>query len=490
VDNFPKSQLEEVGSVGGFPGEEGPSAASGLQGALVEAEAAGILPITSTCDISCLFCSNRSNPPGARVYALRHRPVSEIARALAGMARLPEIVIGEAASRVSEGEPLTHPDFSTVARLVRQNCPDATIRLTTNGRLLDAGLTSLLAALGPVEVTLSLNTASTEAYGRLHGRAGDPRRAARLLAASGLGFEASVVAVPAVTGAGDLQATASFLADQGCTHCRVFIPGFTRFTPASVRAVLPEREEVTRLVEEARATRMPLSLEPPQLGDLEARVTGILAGTPAERAGLRAGDVVTAVEGTRPFSRVDAFRRCQDGLRSRGRCRVRLARLGEAEVTLAASDDHTGAPREPVGRGRPGFVMDRDCDPDDARTILELADGLGASRAVVFTGSLAARVMELGLASAAREHGGRPAWLVAAVPSETFGGSIGAAGLLTVEDVATELGRHDRLRPGDVLFLPPVAFDRNGVDLMGRSATEIRCLLPRRTRLVVPGLTL
>ena len=476
--------------MGGLPGEAGPAATSGLQVALAEAEAAGILPITSTCNISCLFCSNRSNPPGARVYALSHRPVGEIARALAGMARLPAIVIGEAASRVSEGEPLTHPDFPAVVRLVRQNCPDATIRLTTNGTLLDADLTSLLVALGPVEVTLSLNTASSEAYGRLHGRTGDPRRAAKLLAASGLGFEASVVAVPAVTGPGDLQATVSFLADQGCTHCRVFVPAFTRFTPASVRAVLPEREEVAGLVEEARAlTRMPLSLEPPQLGDLEARVTGILAGTPAERAGLRAGDVVTAVEGTRPFSRVDAFRRCQDGLRCRGRCRVRLARLGEAEVLLTADDGRTGGPLGPAGRSRPGLVMDRDCDPDDARAVLELADDLGASRAVVFTSFLAGRVMELGLAEAARERGGRPPWLVVAVPSETFGGSIAAAGLLTVADVAGAVGRPScPVAPGDALFLPPLAFDRNGLDLLGRSPADLRGLLPRGTRLVVPGL--
>ena len=97
--------------------------------------------------------------------------------------------------------------------------------------------------------------------------------------------------------------------------------------------------------------------------------------------------------------------------------------------------------------------------------------------------------MELGLAEAARERGGRPPWLVVAVPSETFGGSIAAAGLLTVADVAGAVGRPScPVAPGDALFLPPLAFDRNGLDLLGRSPADLRGLLPRGTRLVVPGL--
>lgn len=451
--------------------------------ALAEAEAAGILPLISVCNLSCLFCSNRSNPPGVRVFSLPPRSLSDIDQALGRMSHLGEVVVGESASRVSEGEPLTHPRFLEIIALVRRRLPRALLKITTNGALLTPDLAAALADLGPVEVTVSVNTLCPDASRRVHGREFDPSRAPRALAAAGIPYHASVVALPAVYGAGDLVRTARGLEDWGCLSCRVFTPGHTFLTPPETAGLMPTRGEVARLVAEARTgTGLPLTAEPPDIGDLSAVLAGVMRDTPADRAGLRAGDVLLEVEGRAPFSRVDAFGRCLAALRRTGRCRLEVAGRGEAagggEVVLE------GAGTQPPPR--PGFIMDHDVDPADIRLITRVGREAASGKALVLTSELGVRALTLALASVAMPAACR----VIAVPSRTFGGSIACTGLLTVDDfkvVLLDLARRgEGPVPGEAVLLPPRAFGSAGLDLIGRSAAELGDLLPRGATLVAP----
>lgn len=457
---------------------------TGLRQALAEAEASGALPLTSTCNVACVFCSNHGNPPGVEVYRVPPRSIGELERALRRMRGRRGIVIGESASRVSEGEPLTHPRFHEILELIRRLHPTAPIKLTTNGTLLEAATARALAAAAPVEVTISINTADPDAHCRLHGPAPDPRPALGHLRAAGVPFDASIVAVPAVTGTDDLVRTLGVLSEHGCRSCRVFVPGYTRLTPAEVVALLPTYAQVTELVERARASvDLPLTIEPPAIIDLEARITGILAGSPAERAGLVPGDVIDRVDGRVPFSRVDAFRLTRRALRDRAQ--VRLDMRGRGEVTLRGTD-------------RPGLVLDRDVDPADIQLILAEASARRARRTIAVTGVLGRVPLRLGLDRAAARGGGGGEVLVWEVPSVTFAGSIGAAGLLTIADVAAAAGGgppgagHRRgdgapLSAGDLVLLPPAAFNRTGHDLSGCHFSELAGAFPPGVGIAVPG---
>lgn len=98
-----------------------------------------ILPLTSACNVRCIFCSHRQNPPGVEAYRIPPQGRSEVERILPFMDPERPVVIGESATRIIEGEPFTHPAILEILELIRANLPGATIQITTNGSLSTAG---------------------------------------------------------------------------------------------------------------------------------------------------------------------------------------------------------------------------------------------------------------------------------------------------------------------------------------------------------------
>jgi hypothetical protein len=115
---------------------------------------------------------------------------------------------------------------------------------------------------------------------------------------------------------------------------------------------------------------------------------------------------------------------------------------------------------------------------DLARADVEAIERAGGKRPLVVTGEMAAKLLELGL-----ERAGVAA-TVRKVRSRFFGGSIAAAGLLTVGDVIADLREQPPPAGTDLVLLPPRAFDPWGRDLLGEraaavtAATGLRCLVP------------
>lgn len=117
--------------------------------------------------------------------------------------------------------------------------------------------------------------------------------------------------------------------------------------------------------------------------------------------------------------------------------------------------------------------MDYDLDPIMIEEIEWVLRRRGVTDAVALTSELARPVIDLGLQSFLKDEADVRA---VTVKNRFFGGSIGAAGLLTVEDFKFSLKEHfsknPESQPGAVL-LPGIAFDRRGRDLTGRSYLEL-----------------
>ncbi len=428
-----------------------PSPAPSIEALLYKAQSAGVLPITSVCDSGCVFCSNNFNPPSCEIFTIPPRSIEDIESTLPWLQSAPgPIVIGESATRVKEGEPLTHPDFLKIAELVRNEYPKKTIQVTTNACHLTPSITDMLEALN-IELLVSLNT-----VGKRREIMGDsePLRTLKNVEYLGgrLSFEGSIVALPFVTGWDDLAETVSFLKNAGANGIRVLGPGFSRKHPLAKSASPAVWREIHKFaVEQNDSLGIPVLFEPPGLKRSEARVDAVTPGSPAHLAGVRTGNLITRVSGRKVFSRKDCF--------------ASVLSRENPQITLEEGDVTKELRLIKPRYASPGFIMYEDIGFQEWVS-WENQAGFGRGVPLVLTSSLAKPLVENIL-----ETRGLLAKVVA-VKSRYFGGNIQAAGLLTVRDFLSAYDRLDLKQSPPTVSLPARAFDPWGRDLEGISYRE------------------
>ncbi|HHW41845.1 MAG TPA: DUF512 domain-containing protein [Syntrophomonadaceae bacterium] len=433
-----------------------------------------ILPLTSTCNLRCIFCSNSQNPPGVEAFSLPPLPFPLVRQLIALLDPRRKIIIGEAASRFTEGEPLTHPDFWTVLSIIRRIYPETTIQITTNGSLLNRTAIKRLSDMQPLEINLSLNSATPRGRWLLMGdrRVNRVLEAADLMAEAGITYHGSIVAMPHLTGWQDLKLSCSFLQEHGAATVRIFLPGFTRLALPELRFDAEAMYHKLRqfLEEQAEVSNIPLLLEPFLWEDrqsLQVRVAGVIPGSPAERAGIRRGDVIKSVNGKPVKSRVDAFKRLYKPVHP---C---LELEGREFPVSFWKEKHDGA----------GIVMNYDLEWELVEKAGRVIREHRARNVLVLTSIWGLPWLQPVLPE--WEGGGARVHL-AAVPNRFFGGSIASAGLLTTLDFRSTLRQIIEKRGDvfDLVLLPGRAFDSGGRDLLGRHYSRLRGLTGGRVEIV------
>ncbi|BAF60835.1 hypothetical protein PTH_2654 [Pelotomaculum thermopropionicum SI] len=421
-----------------------------------------ILPLTSSCNVRCLFCSHRQNPPGVKVYRMAPRSLAEVGQTIAFLDPERPVIIGESATRIIEGEPFTHPAVDEVLRLVRAALPRTAVQITTNGSLLDERRAWLLGDLGNAAVCLSLNSASELGRALLMGDAnpGAAIKSPVLLKKYGVPFHGSVVAMPHLVGWDDLKKTVSYLCECGAQTVRVFLPGYTALAPPALRFGQPLWEQLGEFVLRLREeTEIPVTCEPPLIAGLEPEVAGVIAASPAAGAGIRRGDVIEAVNGVPAMTRVHAFKM--------------VLEAGSPEITANRGGERLIFKLWKEPGQRSGLVMEYDLDPRLIEEMGRAARQHGAAKVLVFTSELAVSAIKAGLQRFWKENAEVEA---VAVKNSFFGGSIKAAGLLTLFDFEAGMEKYLAAKPGErpcLVLLPGLAFDERGRDLTGRSFLEL-----------------
>lgn len=106
------------------------------------------LMVAYTCNISCRGCISLSDFPRKGVA-----PISDIEQWCSEWSTVicPDVIT------IFGGEPLIHPKLLDVFRAIRLNWPSSTIRLITNGYLLDKYDPMVWFDFGPVEVQVSIH---------------------------------------------------------------------------------------------------------------------------------------------------------------------------------------------------------------------------------------------------------------------------------------------------------------------------------------------
>ncbi|GBF34569.1 hypothetical protein DCCM_3688 [Desulfocucumis palustris] len=414
-----------------------------------------ILAITSTCNVRCIFCSHRQNPPGIDSRNLPPVSPGQVDEMLDYIDPSFPLVIGESVTRIMEGEPFTHPDIKEILSRIRRRFPETVIKITTNGNLLDPDNIIFLSSLGGMVVNLSLNSASERNRKVLmnDSRAAVAVRAPGLLREYGLEYHGSIVAMPHITGWEDIAETVRLFDRQGARTVRIFMPGYTRFAPEGlpVPGFLPG--ELAGFVENIKCeVKIPVIAEPPNLSDLAARLAGVVGPSPAGKAGLKTGDEIIFVNGLPVLSRVDAFKRVLKAVNPE----LNILRDGEElSVRLVKGKDQTS-----------GLVMDCDLEPDTLERIRRAVRRNRSGRALALSSEFGFPVLRAGLQKFL------PGEKITVIPVKNryFGGSIGCAGLLTVEDMSRAVGLAEN--SPDLVILPAIAFDHRGRDITGRNYME------------------
>ncbi|MFZ5597063.1 MAG: DUF512 domain-containing protein [Bacillota bacterium] len=432
---------------------------SGIKGMLLEnAARSNILPVFSTCNVQCIFCSHRQNPPAVKVHRITPAGMEFVRDALSLMERGKPVVIGESVTTVIEGEPFLHPRIKDILGLIREKMSGTEIRITTNGNLLDREMVLFLASLGNVTVCLSLNSSDVRTRELLmrDARADIAVRAAALLSEHSVPYHGSMVAMPHITGWDDIAGTIKFFDAQGALTVRVFLPGHTRFAPHELVVPHDLREKLHLfLIGMRREVSVPITMEPPVISGLDAVVAGVIQGSPARRAGILPGDIIVRVDGRPAGSRVDAFMKILNS----DNPSLDVQRGGLVEnIALAKEKGHSS-----------GLVFDYDIDPRMVKDIIRAVRRRGAGEAVLAASELGYDALRLGLEKFAPGDAGITP---VKVKNRFFGGSIGCAGLLTVGDIRSCLAEY--AGRADLFIIPGIMFDARGRDITGCSYLDLK----------------
>lgn len=413
-----------------------------------------ILPLTSRCGVNCLFCSHRYNPPGVRAVFFGELGLEAVKDLLDLLNPSEKIVIGESATRLCEGEPLSHPRAAEILTLVRRRFPRTPVQITTNGTGLTREMVEVLTQVRPLELVVSLNSANPEVRRSLMGPHPAEATLANIaaLAQRGIPWHASLVLLPHITGWADVDQAIAFAQAHGAKSLRLLLPGFSHLADVdwAALALIPAQARARLSKWRSDFPSLPITLEPALHQDLRATVAGVMADSPA--AGLvRSGDEILTISGTKPFSRVDAF--------------YTLFRLANPDLVLNRQGREVSLALTKPARSSSGVVMDWDLDPQDVARAREMA--AGASKVLLLTSLWAQPLWEVAV----------PEWQVLGVKSAFFAGNIAAAGLLTVADYRLALADID-LGKYEKVLLPPVAFDKEGLDLQGEDCRSLARQLP------------
>jgi sulfatase maturation enzyme AslB (radical SAM superfamily) len=391
------------------------------------------------------------------------------------------------------GEPFVNPHMMDILRIAREAQPNRMLEITTNGDFFTEKIIEELVDLKPILVVVSLNSANVETRQRImKTRSSEVAiRSIPMLRERGIRFMGSIVTWPSLP-LDDIEETARYLDHHHALQIRFLLPGYTRFRASSPLFDTKECwDAAVQLAQELRKElSTPIVIQPSYYWnqDIRAFIDGIYRNSPAERAGLRFGDLILEIDGAPILTKAQAADLLSPTKRTNGVWRRQLKIERENEVftvelkdSLTIDDDYY--PYKPKGyplvrRGRGGIHLIDGFRHEYIRGLRECVNQYpGARRILIFSTPLARDLF----AQAKAVTFDWPDYRLEGVELKVtvaqhnyWGGNIMIGDIHVGQDyidhinLLGETGYHP-----DLALIPSSFVSRWGVDVMGQSYTEI-----------------
>jgi len=437
-----------------------------------------IFPFSGRCNSRCVFCSE-SGLPFARDDSFM--PEHEVRTRLRHYS--PETGACLFPSNRPHMETFLHPRAVEILELARQRDPTQLFCITTNGSFLEEGLIERLPGLKPLMLKLSLNAVDEAVHRRLMGLGGRTSTALgapQLLRRQGVPFIGSVVAWPTLPFEA-IEEAVRLMEENEAYAIRVRLPTYHKW--AREQPDCDMDRHWARVVKFVRtlSCRVPLLVEPGVYStpSIVPRIDGVVMHSPADRAGIRTGDVVEQIDGQQVLTRNESHEILEQRHLSASTVELLVDRGGEKLHFQLSPQKEASYPYDPElpYRGQAyGIFHIVDFHLSYLVELFDRIERYGARKVLLFSSPLVAPVFNMLTEKIPELSDIRKDVVihVDTVPDSLVGGNFAVMDGRFVEDFIRAIRRRLDTDPDVDLILIPKAFGSAwGFDLYGESYSRL-----------------
>ena len=452
-----------------------------------------VLPLSSFCHDGCIFCSHKNTPRddsrSSGFYRCR-RSFEEVMEHINFLDPEKRVVIGESATKISEGEPFMWKGVEKTITAVRSHIGGNVISITTSGGFIGEDFFNIITAAAPLEINFSLNSFNPKVRDRIVSDGRTARVFENLKRLSGYGgslkMNVSLMAIneeitPLTIIAEDIENLRKI---ENINLIKVFLP---RFAGELFLKFFKNYDEFTAYAERIYSTlsgmnafkKTPVVLEPLAPPDTRVTVHAVTPGSTACRAGIEPGDEIISVNGQKPRSRSEAYQFIK---KTAGTLVLSVNESKPGGTDKGSNKTITFEDFNGNSEGAGGMIFVSDIDPVELDRFVEINRELKIENANA--AALTTVLSESYMRTVFLENeilNIKPV----AVKNVNFRGNIDCAGLLTLKDIETAMSgavqKKSESKTGGAdqkylknIIIPGVMFDHLGFDLNGERLDELK----------------
>lgn len=442
---------------------------------------------TSQCNAQCKLCYLKG-VPFWEPYVLSMEEVETRLKYYS-----PKTKKGIFLSSHEYGEPFLNPDFLKILKLVRKKCPDEVLYpIITNGTFLSEPVVKYLAQLKPLVLDVSLNAITVDTRKKLMGGRNHEIaiNSIKLLRKYGMPFRGTIIAWPELS-YGELERTIRYLDEHEAQLICLYPPGYTKYHHLDY-TINQINTHWINLVEFFLKMRhqisSPLLYSPNSFWnkDLRAIVDGVIKNSPAEKAGVKVGDIIYSINEHKVFSRESARNKLQNLSCEMNSNEIAIAIIRSGNIiTFKISEfkdrDKDFYPYKPKGYlSDPtmpyGIILVETFKPFFIKYLREILNRYAVHRVIIFVSLLMQPQMELLLRYYKLKellNGVKVKFVM--MKNLFWGGNIMLGDLMTVDDFIYLITNSKEIKQfsPDIIILPSSFLIRWGRDYTGKYYKEI-----------------